>query len=81
MIQNLRRNILWMVQLACVLAVVFVVGGLAIAYRLESATPAVPIHSMTSTSMRCSDATEIFRHLSVDDPARYSSLLTQVCDN
>jgi len=27
------------------------------------------------------DAEETFKHLSVDDPARYSSLLTQVCDN
>jgi hypothetical protein len=54
---------------------------LPIAYRVESTAPAVTIPAMRSPSMRCNDAVQIFKQLSVDDPARYTSLVTQVCDH
>jgi hypothetical protein len=46
---------------------------------LESTTPAVTIPPMTPPSMRCNDAVEIFRQLTVDDPIGYASLLSRIC--
>jgi hypothetical protein len=80
MIQKLRKNALCLMQFACFLPVVCGVV-VTIAYRAESTTPKVTILAMRSPSMRCNDAVEIFKQLSVDDPARYSSLVTQVCNN
>ena len=79
MIQMLRERALWIVQLTCVLAVVSVVGGLAVAYRLQMATPPTIVGSQMLPSMRCSDAQEVFRRLSVDDPVRYASIINQAC--
>lgn len=78
MIPKLRKNALWFLQFACILAVVSVMGGLAIAYRLESQPP-IEIRKISRPSMRCNDAMETFKQLSIDDPLRYSSLVSQIC--
>jgi hypothetical protein len=73
------KDTLRIAQFACVATLVSVVGGLTLAYRLETKPVLEVLNRPMGFSMRCSDAADVFQRRSVDDPAGCSALLSQAC--